>query len=170
MRPIEYRLTRIIQKIPIFEGLTNEQLLTVLKCSKARVFETGHHIFKYNEVGDEMLILLHGGLAVTDENDVQIATIVPGEPAGELSVFTNEPRLANVTATKPSKALMIHKESLDELLLQDTDLHIKILNNLVDTLTGRLRVANQRIAIHEAETQESELLLNSEAQLDTVVA
>jgi len=153
MTPIEYRLTRIIQKIPIFAGLTNEQLRDILQSSKSRVFEANRCIFSSGEIGEEMLVLLNGSMVVTDDNDIQIATISPGEPAGELSVFTHEPRLANVTTTKPCKALVLHKRALDKLLLQDADLHVKVLNNLVEILTGRLRCANQRISTQETELQ-----------------
>lgn len=156
MKTIEYKLTRIVQKIPLFAGLTTNQLLRILQKSKAQTFGPDQCVFECGEIGFQMLILLEGKLVVTDPNGAVLAHIHPGEPAGELAVFTHETRLANVMAAEHAKVLIINKTDIDNLLYLDHDMQLKILDNLVELLAARLRNANQRISEQDQKLRQYE--------------
>jgi CRP-like cAMP-binding protein len=54
-----------------------------------------------------MLILLSGQLSVLSEAGDVLAHIEPGATVGEMGVFTDAPRSANIVSTKPANAITI---------------------------------------------------------------
>jgi len=150
----EYQLTRIISKIPLFYGLTLEQMMTLLKLSRPVVYEENQRIYKLGDPGRDMLILLDGKLVATTESGEPLGEILPAAPAGELAVITDQPRSANITTAVKSKALVISRQALQILMDRDPDMHVRVLDNLVKVLSSRLRASNRLIdrqatAIHE---------------------
>ncbi|MFZ4714398.1 MAG: Crp/Fnr family transcriptional regulator [Bacteriovoracaceae bacterium] len=72
-----------------------------------------------------------------------IAHIEAGEMVGEMSFLDNLPRSASVKATVDSELAMMNREGFVTLLASQD----KIIQNLVHTLSNRLRKANQKIKL-----------------------
>jgi len=123
MRPIDPRsildpMDRILvlQRVRMFSELDPEDLDLIGNAAEERVFEPEARIYTSGEAGDEMLLIVRGEVVVTvgsgDERRI-VQTYGAGEPVGELSLLSDEPRSADVHAGR---------EGVVGLVLSRTDL------------------------------------------------
>jgi len=82
--------------------------------------------------------LLEGKLVATGQTGEFLGEIHPITTVGELGAFTGSHRSANVVAVEKSKVLIIHERMLDNLLTKNPDMHLTVVDNLIDVLAGRL--------------------------------
>ena len=142
MNERQYFLVKVIQKIPIFGGFELEHIQRLLKICQLRNFQAGERIYVTGEPSEEMLVLLKGMLLVTGESGEEFAQIRPGNPTGEMGVFTGQPRSADITAAVDSTAIVLSGEHLGVVLGANMEMHVKVLQNLVTILCARLAEAN----------------------------
>jgi uncharacterized membrane protein len=85
-------------------------------------FKAGHIIYRAEEVGGTLYILLSGAVEMSIEDEdgkkVVIDTLKPGEFCGELSLLDGGNRSATVTTTQPTRALVLKREHLVDLLMK----------------------------------------------------
>jgi HEAT repeat protein len=97
------RMDRILmlQRVRMFSELDPEDLDLIASSVVEKAYEAAARIYTQGETGDEMLLVVRGEVIVTvgsgrDERIIQ--TYGPGEPVGELSLLSDEPRSADVRA------------------------------------------------------------------------
>jgi CRP-like cAMP-binding protein len=115
-------------------------MLVSLKLKKGQV------LINEGDESDCVYILVAGELAIYKyDREAQrhnvIAHASPGEMVGEMSFLDNLPRSASVKATTDCELQMMNRTSFDNLLLTQD----KFIQNLIKTLSDRLRKANQKI-------------------------
>ncbi|MFT5368764.1 MAG: CRP-like cAMP-binding protein [Candidatus Latescibacterota bacterium] len=137
---------QVVKRIPLFQGLKTDQALAMIKVCERRALQRREQLCGYGEPSNEMFILLSGELSIRTAQDVQIATIKPIAPVGEMGIFTGEPRSANVMASEASSLLVLSKAKLNVFMRRNPDIEIIISRNLINTLSERLRAANKEIA------------------------
>jgi CRP/FNR family cyclic AMP-dependent transcriptional regulator len=96
--------------------------------------------------GKEMFWVLAGSFVITkmnsDEQNVIIGKVSPGELVGEMSFLDSMPRSASVRASEDSEVLVIpHKKFIDTV-----DGQPRWFRSLMQTLSQRLRDSNQKVA------------------------
>ncbi len=123
-----------------------------------RHFDKGQIVFFEGQTADSMLALVEGHLKVStfsaDGNELVIATVTPGNIIGELGVLSTEPRSATVTATTPSRALILTREVVMELIEQRPAVAMAMLRRLAGMVRKTTEAAsdlvfldlNQRVA------------------------
>ena len=99
----------LLQKVPLFKPLTDDELWEMACRLQPREFEDGSDIVTYGDRGDAMFIVESGGAcAVGPEQDgvrQEYKTYRSGTPEnffGELSLFKDGPRSATVVAQHPT--------------------------------------------------------------------
>ncbi len=123
---IEY--LQILEKIPIFRGLTPKQASRILKiCSKRNVAKD-EIICSAGDESNEIYILIKGLLGISFHKGKELSRIKPVGIVGEMGVFTGERRSANVSAMSDSIILVIHKAEILKLFRYDSDLKTHILH------------------------------------------
>lgn len=142
MNERQYHLIRVVQKIAVFSGFELMDLQRLLRVGELRQYGQGDEIYVKGAPSDDMLVLLKGKLSVLSESGDELAEIKPGMPIGEMGLFTGQPRSASIAAVHDSTALVLGREDLVAMLQGNRDLHVKILQNLVHILSGRLDAAN----------------------------
>ncbi len=127
------------------------------RCVERR-FEKGQIVYFEGQIADTMLALVEGHLKVStyssDGNELLIATVAPGGIIGELGVLSTEPRSATVTATVTSRALILSRAVVMELIEQRPVMAVALLRRLGDMVRKTTEVAsdlvfldvNQRVA------------------------
>ncbi len=105
--------------------------------------EAGEVVFEQGDTENQDCFFLTEG-AVDVEVDAQtVATIrEPGQPIGEMSFLTEEPRSATIRAVEPSKLLCVPKKEKKHLLRSNPT----IVKTLMDALVKRLKQTSQRLA------------------------
>jgi len=75
-----------------------------------------------------------------------VATIGPGQPLGELSLFDAEPRSASAVASTPVELLVLEQFSFDLICDNNTRVWAKLIKPLVKSMTKRLRQTSGLLA------------------------
>lgn len=106
------------------------------------------YLFRDGDAPDAMYIIKSGSFAITKtkgNSEVVLAEINAGAMVGEMALFDNKPRSANVKATKDSEVISLPYESLTKQMEQ---LPVWV-RAIMKTLNENLREANKKIKILE---------------------
>lgn len=117
----------ILDKIPLFEGLTSNFIEEVALNLKPDVCTPGEFIFKAGQKGDKMYFVIRGSLVVSNKNGLVINTLKDGDFFGEIALFTNQVRTAGVQAVTYCDLYILEKEVFEYLLERYPDIgaHIR---------------------------------------------
>ncbi|MBU1171150.1 MAG: Crp/Fnr family transcriptional regulator [Proteobacteria bacterium] len=133
------KIKDIIATCPLFSGLPDKQLDALGKISIVEQYKKGDTIFSEGETGRGFFIAESGSIKIyklSFDGKEQILHIFgPGEPFGEVPVFTGKPFPANAMALKVSRVLFFPRSTFIELLSRDPSLAL----NMLGVLALRLR-------------------------------
>ena len=128
-----------LAQIPLFEGLPSEQLEDLAMIMTDQAFGKGEIVFSEGEEADGFYVTLKGRVKVyklSAEGKEQILHIFgPGEPFGEVPVFTGQRFPAHAEAMEESRILFFPKESFVDLVRRNPSLAL----NMLGILSKRLR-------------------------------
>tara|TARA_Y100000588_G_C13966582_1_gene801084 strand:- start:27 stop:479 length:453 start_codon:yes stop_codon:yes gene_type:complete len=133
---------KIIEKIPIFSGLSLSQVKRLLDAGETRRFETGRTLCREAEKSTDLFILMGGEVAVQVGQN-EMARVTPVEVIGEMGVITTQPRSATVEVVRTATAIVISKIHFDQILKSDHELAAKLYKNVIEAMGKRLRNANE---------------------------
>jgi CRP/FNR family cyclic AMP-dependent transcriptional regulator len=164
--------TSFLRKVPLFEGLNDEELEALAKVSITRTFSKDNVIILAEEEGDALFIIKDGQVKVSivseDGREVILSLFRDGAVFGELSLLDGKPRSANVIATEPTELIMLRRVDFLQLVSRTP----KIAITLLAELASRLRKTDRKIeglALLDVTSRISETLLQlaSESGVDT---
>lgn len=129
----------IISETPLFGGLPENQLREIEQIAVDRLFSKGETIFFEGDDGSGFYIVVDGRVKVykvSTEGKEQILHIFgPGEPFGEVPVFTAKPFPANAEAIAKSRLLFFPRTAFVDLISGNPCLAL----NMLAVLSTRLR-------------------------------
>ena len=137
------KIARYIEKIELFHGLTQDDMLkifskgTTMRCAK------GETIFFKDTVGSQMFVVLGGTVGVYD-GAKSLAQLSVGDMFGEMALVSKEPRSATTIAMEDS-SLFVLSESIFERLLTKR-VAIQILLNILRTQSRRIKEGNVKLS------------------------
>jgi CRP/FNR family transcriptional regulator, cyclic AMP receptor protein len=148
-----------IIKAPLFKGLTKEEMEKVLSVAHEIKWREGDTVITEGEMGETMYIIYSGSVKVSkrltlpqlsDERGHSEKTLIrmdAVEPivVGEVAMLTKAERSATITATKECLVLEIYGPELAKLCEADTKIGLKIMENLAQILSERLRQTNRDV-------------------------
>jgi small-conductance mechanosensitive channel/CRP-like cAMP-binding protein len=108
--------------VSIFEPLTSVEKDALLTNSRVRLFAPGEFMVQTGEAGDSMFIIGRGRAEVrvcSNGTNSTLAVLKTGDFFGEMSLFSGEPRNADVVAAEESEVLEIGKLGIEKLLLEN---------------------------------------------------
>lgn len=125
-----------LKKIPLFAGLSDKEIASILGTAKEREFAVGERIIHEGHEGGRGFYLVMAGTARVSKGDTTLAEFGPGDYFGEMALLLDDtPRTADVTATAPMRALVITQWDFRALLKN----HPGIAVTLMAELAKRLR-------------------------------
>jgi CRP/FNR family transcriptional regulator, cyclic AMP receptor protein len=104
-----------LRATPLFAGLQRNQLMRVLRSTKAAEFTSGSAITTQGERGKGFFVITRGEVLVAVDGK-PVATLGPGSSFGEMAVIDGGPRAATITAEGDVFALELSPEALLRLL------------------------------------------------------
>ncbi|HSR12400.1 MAG TPA: Crp/Fnr family transcriptional regulator [Thermodesulfobacteriota bacterium] len=135
---MEGKLTDLIARIPLFQGLSRKQTEALAMILTDQVFKRGEGIFSEGDEGAGLYIVVSGRVKifkVSMEGKEQILHIFgPGEPFGEVAVFTGRRFPAHAEALEESRAFFFPRREFIELIQKDPSLAL----NMLAVLSQRL--------------------------------
>lgn len=129
-----------LEKIPLFEGLSKNDLEKVSRLTEEIAVPAGHRVATTGESGRELFIIIDGRARVTTRRGRTIH-LGPGDSFGEISLIDGEPRSADVDAATAMRLLVIGYREFWQLL----DDHLSIVRKIVRALARRLREAERPV-------------------------
>lgn len=123
--PGEYRFTEadarlsVLADVPLLSVLSQAELAALARHSAVRFYSPGQQVMRKGEDGTSMVVVVEGRLAVMVDapgGPLKVATLWPGECAGEMSLLTGSPRSADVMADGPTCLLEVSKGALTDIL------------------------------------------------------
>lgn len=129
----------IISAAPLFNGLPESQLNEVCRIAVDRFFHRKETIFSEGDDGNGFFIVADGTIKVykvsTDGKEQILHIFGPGEPVGEVPVFTGQPFPASAEALTKSHLLFFPREAFVDLISKNPSLSL----NMLAVLSKRLR-------------------------------
>jgi len=110
----------------------------------------GTLLIEEGDEGDFGLLVLSGRVGVVKRNAAgqskRIGEVGPGGTIGEMSMIDGQPRAATCIADDATEFALLDREGLTAILADDPRLGVKILIELLQHLSSKLRVASTRLA------------------------
>jgi CRP/FNR family cyclic AMP-dependent transcriptional regulator len=147
----------LLQTIPIFEGLVEEDLRDLASRTRSRRFKAGEIIFNQGDAGQEMFVVAEGDVNIylpgEDSRRVSLKDLARGEYFGELSMFDDKPRSASAMATTDSVLLELTREMLSNCFARQP----RAAMTIVQTMAERLRETNAMLSARAAKNAVKEV-------------
>lgn len=122
----------------MFGNLGTDNARKILLACEFRQAGSWEVLCTVREASNELFILLSGQLGIYTDANVQLATVQPVAPVGEMGLITGEPRSATVKALERSNLLVLKKPAFESLMRNHGDICLKVYCNVIQTLWGRL--------------------------------
>ena len=127
-----------LRKVPLFAGLSPVELKQIALISGEHYFAAGEVFASQGELGDEMYIVVSGEVEVRmrreDGAEVVITRRKPGEFVGEMSIISNQPRMASLAAVGDVRLLCVEKNHFESMLHERPEVSLALIQALVTRL------------------------------------
>ena len=148
-------LVPMLNRVPLFAGLTKRQMRAVAKVVDHANFEPGAVLVKEMDIGQRLIVIREGTAEVTRRGVVadkdsakgieqgasrRLATLGPGDVVGELSLIDGKPTSASVVAETPVEAVLLYRTRFNQLLDSTPELYKRLLVGMA----ARIRAMDQR--------------------------
>jgi CRP/FNR family cyclic AMP-dependent transcriptional regulator len=134
-----------LRRVPLFSGLTEQQLDALAAGSARRSYPKGRTIVSEGEPSQSMYILLAGRAKVqrsdSEGKEVILAVLGSGEFFGEMSLIDDSPRSASVITLESCEFMAVSKDAFKTMLQQSPEVSMAVMRGLV----RRLREADKKI-------------------------
>jgi CRP/FNR family transcriptional regulator, cyclic AMP receptor protein len=127
-------LPGLLKQVPLFAGLTPQQIRRVSSVAREKRFPAGTAIVRLGTPGNSFYVILEGRALVVRERGRPL-TLEAGDFFGELALIEDAPRSADVIAADDVVALTIGRSAFTKLLRSEAALTYVILRSVI----GRLR-------------------------------
>jgi CRP/FNR family transcriptional regulator len=133
------KVVNIISTIPLFNGLPEDQIFAIKKIAVEKQFNKGEIIFSEGDEGNGFFVIAEGRVKVfkvSTEGKEQILHIFgPGQPFGEVPVFTGQRFPANAQAIDKTRVLFFPRASIVDLISANPSLAL----NMLASMSKKLR-------------------------------
>ncbi len=133
-------LAQRLKKVPILGALSPRQLKTLAKWTGVFAVEKGETVVKRGDKGNGLYLILDGSAEVR-RGRRRLARLGAGQFFGEMSLFDDQPRSADVIALRPSKMAVLQKWEFWGFAATQPGVVLSILQEM----SRRLRAANQAL-------------------------
>ena len=89
-----------LRSVPLFSGLSDHELLWVLRTARGESFAPGTTIIREGDIGGDFYMLTEGTVKVSVDG-TEVATLGGGSYFGEIALIDGGSRTATITATSP---------------------------------------------------------------------
>ena len=141
---------QVLRETALCEGLSTEQVDKMAELAEVESRKAGEVIFEEDGTGRDLYILMDGRVAIeayvpgeTDRTQT-IVTVLPGNLLGEFSLLDGAPRSATARVVDQAQILRISHDKLMSLMEHDNEIGYKVILNIAQLLTTRIRNTNLR--------------------------
>ena len=131
-----------LRKVQLFADLPPDDLRQIASVAEELTFEDGAAIAAQGEAGDMLYIIISGEIVVTATSDtgrqVELGRRQPGEYVGEMSIISDEVRMATLTALGFVRTLCISQKQFREILRLRPEVALAVMAGLSHRLREQM--------------------------------
>jgi CRP-like cAMP-binding protein len=135
----------IIERVDVFHDLELREVQSILSACSIKAFPAMEQVYSAGDDSSQMITLLKGQMIVVGKGGDVLGEILVGDTVGEMGLFSNRPRSANVVASVDSSGLVVDGAALEQVFQANPGLHLKVIQNALSVLCDRLGNANVHI-------------------------
>ena len=121
----------MLQRSPLFRGLTPPALERIAELAGQRSFRNGEIVFSQGDPGDALYAVVTGKIRISagaaDGREMFLNIMEPGDTFGEIALLDGGTRTASATATLPSELVTIRREHFLGLLEREPRVALELL-------------------------------------------
>lgn len=140
--PYELRL------FPVFAALSNSDLAHCIRLTQLMVVEADEFIIRRGDPADSIFFILSGSVKarlMVGYDEKVLAEIPAGEFFGEIAMFTNTARTADIIAREQTRLLRFSAEAFKKLMAENPGAAAPLLYNISTTMAGRILETNNKL-------------------------
>lgn len=130
---------RLIERVDVFAGLTQQELLQLLQSADKCIFDAGESIVREGSTGSFLYVIIEGRVTVlksaAGQRGTELAQLEAGDSFGEMSLLDQGVRSASVVALVPCVLLRLSENDCWRYPASSA----KIYRNIARILSRRLR-------------------------------
>jgi len=124
-----------LQRVPMFSELPPVELKQVAAVAWENFYTEGDLIARQGESGDAMFIIVEGKVKVyAEDTREELALRGPGEYVGEMSIISQEPRMASLRATGDVRMLCIGQKEFEGIIRERPETSLAVMRELIARL------------------------------------
>lgn len=135
---------RLLSMVDVLEPLSQEQLQTLIQRYPDIPLEEGQHLYTPQERSERLYFLKKGRVRIyriAEGREVTLAMVEDGTVFGEMALTDQRLRDSYAQAEEESTVLAMHRQDLEDLILENPKVGLQITR----LLTERLRVYEERL-------------------------
>lgn len=129
------KYARLARKIEIFDGLTPDEVRSVLKLGKSVKFQNNLPIFHEGQVASNLFIVLKGEVDLYIKN-LLIAKCRQGDAVGVMEGLTHRPHRSTAVANGDARVFVLNDDQIGQLMGQR--IAVQLLLNIIHLLSLQL--------------------------------
>ena len=141
----------LARNVDLFKGLDPDDVGRIFARGVTMIAQKGQTLFYKGTSGEQMYVVMAGTINLLD-GDKLIATLKTGDTLGEMALISNEPRSATAVAGEDSKLFVLTETTFQKLMTKRVA--IRILLNIIGTLSTRIRESNKHVTRLNAQVKE----------------
>lgn len=134
----ESPIIKMLERVPIFSGLTQKELRSIASSSKEKKFQSGQTMVSEGESGVGFFLIIEGRAEVRSGGKV-LSRLEQGQFFGEMTLLDEQPRSADVVAVDPTKCLIFTVWEFHGMIRT----YPKMAREIMKEMARRLRLTNK---------------------------
>ena len=141
-----------LRNIAAFGGLDDAELEFIAGMLREERFEGGECAFTEGDLGSKMYVIRDGKVEILKSTDqrpgagYKLASLLPGDCLGEMSLIDIQPRSATARAVMPTVCFTLSNRDMNQIRRRSLRSFSIIVMNLGREISRRLRAANELVA------------------------
>lgn len=135
---IRRRSAVVLGGVPLFSSLSKRQLHRLADAADEISFRRGAKVVEEGLLGETLFVILEGQANVM-RGKRKVATLLPGDFFGEVSLLDGGPRTATVVADTPLLAVRLYRKPFTKILESEP----KMASQVLQTMARRLRTVER---------------------------
>ena len=143
-----------LRQFAILSSLSNHGLAQLIRLGELRIARPGEVIIAKDEPGDALFFVLSGEVRariVVGDEEKTLTNIPAGQLFGEMAMFTQRPRSADIVAKSESRLLRFSAEAFRHLIDENPEAAAPMLFGIAGMMAHRIWEDNERLQKDMAE-------------------
>lgn len=124
----------LLGRVPLFAGLGRRELTRLGMLVDEIDVPAGRVLMRQGDRGEEMFVVMSGSARI-ERDGRDMGDRGPGDIVGEIALVDGGPRTATVTASEPSRLLVVGRRDFHALMDEFPEVRLQVL----ETLARRVR-------------------------------